>query len=646
VGQPPATLFDIAVWRPALEKYGAVTHLSVGLYGADAEMICGPVPSTPIFAAFRQHNYDPGVFTECVRECLAQPSDNRPPVVVTLPSGLAVVGVSLVLDGHIVGAVVAGYALVSFFESVAIARLARESRSPFQELWALARRQQPVPTRGLVLHGELLQVLGDTLLRENDLRRRQSDETAMQLAHLASHDSLTDLPNRVLLADRLAHALALAQRHRRRLAVLFLDIDHFKHINDSLGHLLGDELLRVVGRELRMCIRSSDTVGRYGGDEFVMVLSELEYAEDAARSARKIIAAFARPQQLTGHELRITVSIGISVYPDDGHDAESLLKHADQALYHAKDQGRDRYEFFQPELHGRAVERQSIEADLRSALSRQELELLYQPKMSLKTGAVVGAEALIRWRHPKRGLVEPAQFVPIAEDSGLIKPVGRWVIHEACRQAQAWQDAGLPPIPVSVNISAVEFRSKGFLNNIVDILKETCLDPRYLEIELTESVLMAHVDTTTSVLRALKAVGVQLTIDDFGTGWSSLSYLKQFPIDALKIDKSFVQGINSDSTTAPIVNAVISLAKTLNRRVIAEGVETRDQLAFLQARDCDEGQGHYFSLPLVAEQFPEYWEPARRDASWVDLSPAIGPHDFRRTSLDASAATGPSHTKS
>jgi diguanylate cyclase (GGDEF)-like protein/PAS domain S-box-containing protein len=443
--------------------------------------------------------------------------------------------------------------------------------------------------------------------------RDTSEARAMSLrmSHLASHDPLTDLPNRLLLADRLARALALAHRHQGRLAVLFLDIDRFKYINDSLGHILGDELLRAVGREVTLCVRSSDTVSRHGGDEFVVVLSELEHPEDAARGAQKIITALARPHRLAGHELHITVSIGISVYPDDGEDAETLLQSADTALYHAKDQGRDGYQFFKPDLSVRAVERQSIEMGLHRALDGREFELLYQPKMNLRTGAVAGAEALIRWRHPDRGLVEPAQFVPIAEDCGLIKPIGRWVLHEACRQAQAWQDAGLSPIPVSVNISAVEFRSSGFLNNIVEVLKETRLDPRYLEIELTESVLMAHVEATTSVLHALKNLGVHLAIDDFGTGWSSLSYLRHFPIDALKVDKSFVQEITSGSSAAPIVSAVISMGRSLNHRVIAEGVETRDQLAFLRAEDCGEGQGYYFSRPLVAQQFARVLETGK-----------------------------------
>jgi len=353
-----------------------------------------------------------------------------------------------------------------------------------------------------------------------------------------------------------------------------------------------------------MSVRSSDTVSRYGGDEFVAVLSELEHGEDAAVGARKIIAALAMPQRVLNHELHITVSIGISVYPDDGEDADTLLRTADLALYEAKSLGKDGYQFFKPGLNARALERQSIEADLHTALDQQEFELLYQPKINLRSGAVVGTEALVRWRHPGRGLLEPAQFVRIAEDCGLIKPIGRWVVHEACRQAKAWQDAGHRPVPVAVNVSAVEFRSNDFLKSIVGVLSETGLDPSYLELEITEGALMAHVDATNAVLHALKALGVQLAIDDFGTGWSSLSYLTQFPIDALKVDRSFVRGIAPGSDASSIVSAVIGMGKSLNNRVIAEGVETRDQLAFLRAEACDEGQGYYFNRPLAAEQFP------------------------------------------
>jgi diguanylate cyclase (GGDEF)-like protein/PAS domain S-box-containing protein len=433
---------------------------------------------------------------------------------------------------------------------------------------------------------------------------------AARMSHLASHDPLTDLPNRLLLSDRLDRALALARRHNRRLAVLYLDIDHFKHINDSLGHMLGDELLRSVGRKVTMCVRSSDTVSRQGGDEFVVILAELQHVEDAAIGAKKIIAALVGAHELAGHELHMTVSIGISVYPNDGEDAETLIKCADMALYHAKDQGRDCYRFFEPVLNRRAVERQSIEAGLRGALERHELELFYQSKVNLRDGTVVGAEALIRWRHPDRGLVEPAEFIAIAEDCGLIRPIGRWVVREACRQARAWQDAGLRPITVSVNVSALEFRSTGFVRNIIDTLNETRLDAEYLEIEVTESVLMANVEATKTVLHELKTLGVRLAIDDFGTGWSSLSYLRHFPIDVLKIDKSFVEEITSSSSVAPIVSAAISIGKSLKHRVIAEGIETSDQLAFLQAEHCDEGQGYYFGRPVPAEQFVLGLEPA------------------------------------
>jgi diguanylate cyclase (GGDEF)-like protein/PAS domain S-box-containing protein len=427
---------------------------------------------------------------------------------------------------------------------------------------------------------------------------------SLQMSHLASHDALTDLPNRLLLTDRLGRALALAKRHHRQLAVLFLDIDRFKHINDSLGHIVGDELLRTVGRIVTMSVRSSDTVSRYGGDEFVAVLSELEHAEDAAVGARKIIAALAPPQHLLGHELHVTASIGISVYPDDGESAETLLRSADMALYEAKNQGKDCYKFFKPDLNGRALERQSIEAGLHAALERHEFELFYQPKINLRTNAVVGAEALIRWRHPDRGILVPPQFVRIAEDCGLIKPIGRWVVREACLQAKGWQDAGFRPIPVAVNVSAVEFRCPDFLSHIGSVLAETQLDPQYLEIEITESALMAHVDTTSFVLRSLKDIGVRLAIDDFGTGWSSLSYLNDFPIDTLKVDQSFVQAISPGSNAGSIVRAVISMGKSLKHRVIAEGVETRDQLAFLRAEECDEAQGFYFDRPLVAQHFP------------------------------------------
>jgi diguanylate cyclase len=427
---------------------------------------------------------------------------------------------------------------------------------------------------------------------------------SLQISHLAQHDSLTDLPNRRLLNDRLTQAIAWARRHRSQIAVLFLDLDRFKHINDSLGHVLGDRLLQSVAARLVACVRGSDTVSRQGGDEFVVLVSELDGAEDAAATAQKMITCVAAPHDVVAHhDLQITGSIGVSLYPDDGQDAETLMKCADTAMYQAKDHGRNNYQFFRPEMNRRAVERQWIEGGLRGALDRHEFVLHYQPTMNLETGAMTGAEALIRWMHPDRGLIYPMQFVPVAEECGLIVPIGRWVLGEACRQARAWIDIGLPPIAVAVNISAVEFRDTGFLDHVCSILRNSRLEPRYLELELTESALMQHAESTTSALQALKDIGVRIAIDDFGTGYSSLSYLRQFPIDVLKVDQSFVHEIAVDVNGTPIVSAMITMGKSLGHRVIAEGVETRDQLAFLQAQHCGEGQGFYFSPPVAADEF-------------------------------------------
>jgi len=374
-------------------------------------------------------------------------------------------------------------------------------------------------------------------------------------------------------------------------------------VNDSLGHEVGDKLLQSVSRRLQAAVRTSDTISRQGGDEFVLLLSEVAHGSDAAYSAQKMIAALTAPHAIDNQDLHITASIGVSLYPDDGDDAETLLKNADAAMYHAKERGRNSFQFFKPDMNVRAVERQRIEADLRRALARNEFVLHYQPKMNLRTGDLTGAEALIRWMHPDRGLVRPMQFVPIAEDSGFIVPIGRWVLGEACRQARSWIDAGLAPTPVSVNISALEFRDKDFLDNVVEVLEQNRLDPHFLELELTESVLMQHATSTAAMLKSLKEIGVQIAIDDFGTGYSSLSYLSRFPIDVLKIDRSFVHEITAHPDRTPIVSAVISMGKGLKHRVIAEGVETRGQLTFLQASGCGEGQGHYFSQPVAADQF-------------------------------------------
>ena len=434
---------------------------------------------------------------------------------------------------------------------------------------------------------------------------QEIEEAKIQMAHLAQHDVLTDLPNRFLLYDRIAQAIALARRQGKQIAVMFLDIDRFKHINDSLGHAIGDQLLQLVATRLKAVVRSSDTVCRQGGDEFVILLAEVEHAEDALLSAQKIFAALTVPYRIDQVELHVGVSIGISIYPEDGQDADTLIQNADTAMYHVKEGGRNNYQLFEQNMTLLAVQRHSIESGLRSALERQEFLLHYQPKITLETGAISGVEALIRWQHPNLKLILPEQFICIAEDCGLIVPIGVWVLRAACQQAQSWQDAGLPPVPVAVNISAVQFRHKEFLESVATILKDTGLAPRYLELELTESVLMHDAESTASVLKALKAMGVRLAIDDFGTGYSSLSYLKSFPIDTLKIDQSFMRDIrhaSSDSDDAAIVAAVVGMGKSLHQRVIAEGVETREQLAFLQAQGCGEGQGFYFSRPLTAEE--------------------------------------------
>jgi len=425
----------------------------------------------------------------------------------------------------------------------------------------------------------------------------------MKMSHLAQHDFLTNLPNRVLLNDRIAQAITSAKRGNAELAVLFLDLDNFKHINDSLGHETGDKLLQSVTQRLSDCVRSSDTVSRQGGDEFVILLTGGKYGEDAAVTADKILVALGLPHKVGKVELHITTSIGISVYPADGHDVETLIKNADTAMYNAKEKGRNNYQFFRSDMNTRAVERQFIESNLRRALEKQEFVLFYQPKVNLDTGMITGAEALLRWIHQDWGMVLPERFVKIAEDCGLIIPIGRWVLREACSQAKRWLDEGLAIVSIAVNISALEFHQKNFVEGVRNILAETGLDPSYLELEITESVLMGDADASSTILQQLKDMGIQLAVDDFGTGYSSLSYLQEFPIDVLKIDQSFVQDIGPGSGNGIIVSAVIGMGNNLKLRIVAEGVESEEQLAFLKAHLCEEGQGHIFSLPLTADKF-------------------------------------------
>jgi diguanylate cyclase (GGDEF)-like protein/PAS domain S-box-containing protein len=458
--------------------------------------------------------------------------------------------------------------------------------------------ESPIEDSAAPIHDRHGQVTGAVMVFHDVSAARA---TTLRMAYLAQHDSLTDLPNRSLFNDRLTEAITLANRYRRQLAVLFLDVDRFKHVNDSLGHDIGDRLLQSIAQRLLGCVRASDTVSRQGGDEFVILLSELTHAQDAIVSADKILETLRTPHRIDEYDVQVTASIGIVTYPDDGADSETLLKHADFAMYHAKDSGRDNRQFFKRDLNQRAVKRQSLEDSMRHALEREEFSVHYQPKVNLENGEIVGVEALIRWLHPDIGFVSPAEFIPIAEECGLMVPIGRWVLGQACHQAQAWQDIGLAPIRIAVNISAAELRAKDVLKGVGMILAETGLDPHLLELELTETFLVQDSTAMLAILHDLKGLGLKLALDDFGTGYSSLNHLRRFPIDTLKIDRSFVRSITTNADDASIVSAVISMGKNLHMRVVAEGVETRGQLAFLQDHECPFGQGYFFSQPLTGQ---------------------------------------------
>jgi len=472
---------------------------------------------------------------------------------------------------------------------------------------------------------------------------RTSRAMALQMTHSAHHDFLTGLPNRVLLNDRIATAIAAATRHSKKVAVLFLDLDGFKHINDSLGHQIGDKLLCSITSRLVDCLRGADTVSRQGGDEFVMLLAELDHPEHAAIAARRMLQAVARVHAIDELELHVTTSIGVSVFPDDGLNAETLIKNADTAMYQAKENGRQGYQFFEPAMNVRAVARQFIEEALRRALDRQEFQLHYQPKIDLRSGKITGAEALIRWTHPTRGPISPAEFIPVAEDSGLILQIGNWVLREACRQARSWVDAGVLTGSIAVNISAIELRDEGFLDGVYAILEETGLEPRFLELELTESVLMKRAESTAVILEALRARGVQVAVDDFGTGYSSLSYLGRFSIDTLKIDQSFVRQISVSPGETTIVSAVIGIGRSLRLRVVAEGVETASELAFLRAQHCDEAQGYFFSRPVPPAQFARLLETGLPAAILSAFEPTpAGTHPISAVVAISSEAEAPS----
>ena len=432
-----------------------------------------------------------------------------------------------------------------------------------------------------------------------------------ELARQANHDSLTGLPNRNLLRDRIDHACVRTQRYGDFAAVAFLDLDNFKVVNDSLGHSVGDQLLSSVASRLKTSLRAMDTVARLGGDEFVIVLSDHKSAQSVSGELQRIVESFSQPFTIDGRDVFVTASVGVALYPQDAQDPESLMKRAELAMYRAKESGRNCYQLFTAELQTRVTERMALEGMLRRALERGELSLHYQPQVDLRTNHVFGCEALIRWNQSDLGMIGPVKFIPLAEETGLIVPIGEWVVRTACRQVKAWQLAGLPAVSVAVNISARQFNNSNLLHAVKQILAETGLEPALLELEVTEGVIMHEAQNVIADLQAFRDMGVKLSIDDFGTGYSSLSYLKRFPVDRLKIDQSFVRDIVSNGDDAAIVQAVITLGHTLNLRVIAEGVESPEQLAFLRDNQCDEMQGYLFGKPVPAEEFGKLLESGR-----------------------------------
>jgi diguanylate cyclase (GGDEF)-like protein len=469
-------------------------------------------------------------------------------------------------------------------ENEFVAALGDASRTTYQLLRGMLLGATPV----LLLFGTVLSV---RILRH---RKRLQD----QIKQMAFFDSLTTLPNRTLLYQRLEHAITRRRGDGHQLAVLFMDLDRFKIINDSLGHAAGDVLLRHVGERLRKQVREGDTVSRMGGDEFVILVENFEHASAVSSLAEQLVGQISTPYLLEDKDCHVTASIGISVFPVDGKDSQSLLKMADIAMYRAKDLGRNNYQYYSPSMNVHTLERLEFESDLRHALERDEFVLHYQPKLDIVTGHITGTEALLRWNHPRRGLVAPNDFIPLAEETGLTGPIGEWVLATACARNKAWQDQGFTNLTVAVNLSARQFADPKLLSKLTCIIQSSGMDTSTLELEITESMVMTHGASAVEVLEALKAIGVHITIDDFGTGYSSLAYLKRLPIDSIKIDRSFIRDVPGDSGGAKITRAIIALAHSLKLQVIAEGVETEAQLAFLRSLHCDEFQGFYLYRPL------------------------------------------------
>jgi diguanylate cyclase (GGDEF)-like protein/PAS domain S-box-containing protein len=462
-------------------------------------------------------------------------------------------------------------------------------------------------TLNLLLHDPTIKGI---VVNLRDITDRKLDEETIR--HLAYYDALTGLPNRTLFNDRLIQALAHAHRTEQELAVMSLNLDQFKTVNDTLGYAFGDRLLREVTQRLTRCLGEGDTLAYLGNGEFLLLLPGIGQVQNLERISQRILEAMALPFPLDDHELRISINMGVSFYPSDGETAEVLIKNADAALHRARLQGKNNYQLYTSTIHAKALERLIMESSLRRALEQNELILYYQPQLSLCTGEIVGAEALVRWQHPTRGLIPPMKFVPLAEETGLIVPLGEWVLRSTCTQARVWQEMGFPPVRVAVNLSACLFKQKNLVEYIARVLEETDLDPHYLELELTESTIMENAEATIVKLQELKAMGIQLSIDDFGTGYSSLSYLRRFSLDTLKIDQSFVRDIAIDPEGAVIARLIIEIAHSLKLRVIAEGVETEEQLAFLRAHGCDEIQGYFFSKPLSAGIFTQFLREGRR----------------------------------